>query len=575
MENKNFDFIIIGAGPAGIFAALEMAQKRPQSRVLIVDTGRAISHRACPARIDGQCKHCDPCAIVHGWAGAGAFSDGKLSLSDEVGGHVSDYIGHKRAMDYIHQADDIYLSFGASKTVHGLNNSRVDEIAYEASRYNIRLVPCPVRHLGTENAGPVLGAMHDYLVTKPNTTFLELTSAEDILCLVTGRHAPLARLHPNIKGVAGAQSSGAALVSFNGPAFCSYEHEQGSNAPTSEYAAFAYTTALNTLLADRNHVCRVGDTTIVFWADGSDSAYQDCAMFALFGGEAEENAAYQEADLFNVLKQLSQGRPVDWDDSRLDPDTRFYILGLAPNAARLSVRFFWQNSFGGLAAHLAHHYEQLNIIRPAFAQGTLLTIWRMALETVRKPAPGSRAPEPAQRLAGDLLLAVLNDTPYPATLLNGVQLRIRAQQDITWGQAAILKAYYKRNSANEQIKEVMDMKLNDQSDYLPYVLGRLFSVLESIQRSASPGINTTIKNRYFNAASATPALVFPTLINLAQKHLNKLDGGLAAYYEKRLAELHSLITETLPARMTLDEQSAFQIGYYHETQNRYTKKEEK
>ena len=119
------------------------------------------------------------------------------------------------------------------------------------------------------------------------------------------------------------------------------------------------------------------------------------------------------------------------------------------------------------------------------------------------------------------------------------------------------------------------MKLNDQSDYLPYVLGRLFSVLESIQRSASPGINTTIKNRYFNAASATPALVFPTLINLAQKHLNKLEGGLAAYYEKRLAELHSRITQTLPARMTLDEQSAFQIGYYHETQNRYAKKEEK
>ena len=154
--------------------------------------------------------------------------------------------------------------------------------------------------------------------------------AEDILCLVTGRHAPLARLHPNIKGVAGAQPTGAALVSFNGPAFCSYEHEQGSNAPTSEYAAFAYTTALNTLLADRNHVRRVGDTTIVFWADGSDSAYQDCAMFALFGGGAEESAAYQESDLFNVLKQLSSGTPVDWDGSRLDPGTRFYILGLAP-----------------------------------------------------------------------------------------------------------------------------------------------------------------------------------------------------------------------------------------------------
>jgi uncharacterized FAD-dependent dehydrogenase len=119
---------------------------------------------------------------VHGWAGAGAFSDGKLSLSDEVGGHVSDYIGHKRAMEYIAKADQMYLQFGASKTVHGLNNSRVDEIAYQCSRYNIHLVPCPVRHLGTENAGPVLGAMHDYLVTKTNTTFLELTSAEDILC---------------------------------------------------------------------------------------------------------------------------------------------------------------------------------------------------------------------------------------------------------------------------------------------------------------------------------------------------------------------------------------------------------
>ncbi|HIU20013.1 MAG TPA: FAD-dependent oxidoreductase [Candidatus Limiplasma stercoravium] len=182
MQTQNYDFIIIGAGPAGIFAALRMAQKRPQSRVLIVDTGRAIAHRTCPARKNGQCLHCDPCAIVHGWAGAGAFSDGKLSLSDEVGGHINDYIGHDRAMDYIRQADEQYLRFGASQTVHGLNNARVDEIAYEASRYNIRLVPCPVRHLGTENAGPVLGAMHDYLIRETKTTFMELTSAEDILC---------------------------------------------------------------------------------------------------------------------------------------------------------------------------------------------------------------------------------------------------------------------------------------------------------------------------------------------------------------------------------------------------------
>lgn len=397
----------------------------------------------------------------------------------------------------------------------------------------------------------------------------------DILCLVTGRRGPLAQLHPSIKGVAGAQSSGASLVSFNASAFCSYDHEQGANAPTSEYAAFAYTTALNTLLADRNHVCRVGDTTIVLWAEGAGNAYQDCAMAALFGGMGSDAPAYQENDLLNALKQLASGHAIDWEESRLDPNTRFYVLGLAPNAARLSVRFFWQNSFGQLAQNLDAHYNRLRIVRPSYDQTSSLTVWRMVLETVRKVPAGSKRPEPSPRLAGDLLLAILNNAPYPATLLDGVQLRIRAQQDISWGQAAILKAYYLRNSSNQQLKEVMTMELNEQSTYLPYVLGRLFSVLEAVQQRANPGINTTIKNRYFNSASATPALVFPTLINLAQKHLNKLDGGIATYYDKQITELSSRITETLPARMTLPEQSAFQIGYYHETQKRYTKKEEK
>ncbi len=180
-ENRQYDVIIIGAGPAGIFTALEMTERKPLSRVLIVDTGRAIDRRFCPARVNGQCAHCDPCAIVHGWAGAGAFSDGKLSLSDEVGGQISEYMGHKRAMEYIKRADDLYLRFGASTVVHGRDDRRVEEIAYQASRYNIRLIPCPVRHLGTENAGPVLGAMHDHLVEHTDTTFLELTTAQDIL----------------------------------------------------------------------------------------------------------------------------------------------------------------------------------------------------------------------------------------------------------------------------------------------------------------------------------------------------------------------------------------------------------
>lgn len=397
--------------------------------------------------------------------------------------------------------------------------------------------------------------------------------AEPIRCLVTGQTGTLARLHPSIKGVAGAQSSGASLVSFNAPAFCSFEHEQGANAPVSDYAAFAYTTALNTLLADRNRVSRVVDTTILCWAAGGESAYQDCFLMSIF------NDSYTENDILNTLHHLSKGESIQWDDTRLSPDTRFYVLGLAPNAARLSVRFFWQNSFGALARNLERHYQRLEIIRPSFDKFPTLSIWRLVLETVRKAPPGGRAPEPHPRLAGDLLLAVLNDTLYPATLLNGVELRIRAERSVSRGQAAILKAYYTKYLEQFQpdspMKEALTVELNEQTNYLPYLLGRLFAVLEGLQQSANPGINTTIKDRYFNSASATPAIVFPQLINLAQKHLNKLDGGLAVYYDKQITELSSRITQTLPTRMSLAEQSAFQLGYYHETQRRYTAKAKK
>ena len=397
--------------------------------------------------------------------------------------------------------------------------------------------------------------------------------AEPIRCLVTGQTGTLARLHPSIKGVAGAHSSGASLVSFNAPAFCSFEHEQGANAPVSDYAAFAYTTALNTLLADRNRVSRVGDTTILCWAAGGESAYQDCFLMSIF------NDSYTENDILNTLHHLSKGESIQWDDTKLSPDTRFYVLGLAPNAARLSVRFFWQNSFGALARNLERHYQRLEIIRPSFDKFPTLPIWRLVLETVRKAPPGGRTPEPHPRLAGDLLLAVLNDTLYPATLLNGVELRIRAERSVSRGQAAILKAYYTKYLEQFQpdspMKEALTVELNEQTNYLPYLLGRLFAVLEGLQQSANPGINTTIKDRYFNSASATPAIVFPQLINLAQKHLNKLDGGLAVYYDKQITELSSRITQTLPTRMSLAEQSAFQLGYYHETQGRYTAKAKK
>lgn len=391
---------------------------------------------------------------------------------------------------------------------------------------------------------------------------------DSIRCLVTGQKASLARLHPSIKGVMGAQSSGASLVSFNAPSFESYGHEQGANAPVGSYAAFAYTQALNYLIADRDHMQRAGDTTLVFWAENAEPAFQDFFNMSLFPTDAEN---LSESDFSAAVKKLARGEAVDWENTRLDPNARFYILGLSPNAARLSVRFFWQNSFGKFLENVQKHYDRLEIIRPSYDKFTYLSIYWLLQETVNK---NSRNAAPAPQLAGDVLRSVLNDAPYPATLRNAVNLRIRADHEVTRGRAAILKAYYTKNQNKLCPKEVLTVELNKDSKYLPYVLGRLFSVLEAVQNAANPNINTTIKDRYFNSACATPAMVFPTLINLAQKHLKKLKPNQVTYYNKQIGELMERIPCTYPAHLTLPEQGAFQIGYYHQTQERFTKKEE-
>lgn len=395
----------------------------------------------------------------------------------------------------------------------------------------------------------------------------------ELVCLVTGKRGAAEAVHPSIKGVAGAQSSGAALVSFNGDAFCSYGREQSLNAPTSKYAAFAYTSALNHLLSERNYVGRIGDTTVLFWASGGQRAYQSFSMASLFGAPT----VYSTSDLQKMTLDLCQGKPVLFEETRLDPQTPFYILGLSPNAARLSVRFFLKNSFGAFVKNVQAHQERLEIVRPSFDKFETIPLWKLLDETVNQ---NSRDKSPAPGMAGETLRAILSDTPYPATLLNGVSLRIRAEREITRGRAAILKACYTKladasGHENPDIpKEVLTVSLNPDSTNIPYTLGRLFSVLEAIQSAANPGINATIKDKYFNSASATPGRVFPMLINLAQKHLRKLDKGWRISYSKQLTELTDKLGEAFPDRLSLPQQGAFQLGYYHQTQARYTKKEE-
>lgn len=286
-------------------------------------------------------------------------------------------------------------------------------------------------------------------------------------------------------------------------------------------------------------------------------------MAALFGGEVP---GLSDNDLRAALKRLANGLPCD--DLGVDPNRPFYILGLAPNAARLSVRFFLRDSFGKLMENVNAHYARLEI---AGAKYSILPLWALLNATVRD----FKKQVPSPVVSGATLRAVFSGTPYPVSLMEAVLLRIRAERDITWGKAAIIKSYYLKNPHEDCPKEVLTVSLNEASTNPAYTLGRLFSVYEAVQQAANPGINATIKDKYFNSAAAMPASIFPVLNNLCQKHLRKLDARQRVYYDKQIMKLKGVLNENYPARMTLAQQGSFDLGYYHQTQKRYTKKEEK
>ena len=382
-------------------------------------------------------------------------------------------------------------------------------------------------------------------------------------CLITGNQDVIEPVHPVIKGVYGAQSSGAAIVSFNAPAFCSYGKEQSLNAPVGKYAAFAYTSALNYLLSDRDNVHRIGDTSIVCWAEGAQPEYSLLANFATFGAE---ESPFSEADLRAAVKSIAAGLPCA--QMHLDPQRSFYILGLAPNAARLSVRFFYCNTFGQFLRNVNDHHERMKIVGSKY---DFFPLWAMLRETVNLNT-SDKSPSPV--MAGAVARAIFSGTAYPAALLEATMLRIRAEREITPGRAAILKAYYLKNPSSQCPKEVLTVSLNPNSTNIPYTLGRLFAIYEAVQEAANPGINATIKDKYFGSAAATPGVIFPILDNLCQKHLRKLESGYRIFYDRQIGQVKDILGETYPLRLSLPEQGSFNLGYYHQKQARYTKKEE-
>ncbi|MCG8558283.1 MAG: type I-C CRISPR-associated protein Cas8c/Csd1 [Hyphomicrobiales bacterium] len=441
------------------------------------------------------------------------------------------------------------------------------------------------------------GHLHDRAAAR--AIWAELLAAKDAdegLCLVTGESAPVARLHPAVKGVYGAQTAGASIVSFNLDAFTSYGKDQGANAPVSEHAAFGYTTALNRLL-EKGHWstdekgrkryvhenrAQIGDASTVFWAEaaevGERAAEAAEQLFATLVDPPPPSDAEEAGKLHDVIVKIAAGRPLAEAAPDLQEETRFYVLGLAPNAARISVRFWHQDTLGALAARFREHWDDLRI--EPLPWRTAPSLWRLLYET----AAQGKAENIPPLLAGELMRAILGGGRYPRALLAAVIMRLRADRQINGRRAAILKACLARDvrlhvdthDVRHGAKpEKVPVSLDRTQDNPGYRLGRLFAVLESIQRAALGRVNATIRDRYYGAASATPASVFPVLLRTAGHHIGNLrkgdKGGLAHWFEAEIGEIVGGLKAEFPRNLRIEDQGRFAIGYYHQ---RYAKTED-
>lgn len=416
---------------------------------------------------------------------------------------------------------------------------------------------------------------------------LSQTSDVEGQCLVTGSLSKVARLHQSIKGVTGAQSSGAALVSFNLDAFTSYGKTQSFNAPISEDAVFGYTTALNYLLSNEKHRVRIGDATTVFWAERSSNGLEEDLLSALLypviteegeeGGEKKDDLTSRPVRdpqtirlLQDILVRVRDGKPVAEGLAGVNKDTIFHILGLSPNASRLAVRFWHANRYEVFLEKIGQHYADMSIVKSYDKNPDFVSVGLILKET----APLKDSKRIAPLLGGVLMRAVLTGASYPMALYSALITRIRADRDVNYVRASVIKACLVRNRRfyKKESEVEFTVALNEQNRNTGYLLGRLFSLLEKAQSDANPGINSTIRDKYFGAASASPGSVFPILLRLAQHHLSKAEYG--RFTDKRIEEIASLI-DCFPAHLSLEEQGQFILGYYQQRQALYIKSDKK
>jgi len=387
----------------------------------------------------------------------------------------------------------------------------------------------------------------------------------ETLCIVSGAEDDLERLHAAIKGVWGAQTSGANIVSFNQAAFRSFGKDQGANSPIGKAAAFAYTTALNHLLGKGSRQrMQVGDTSTVFWSSRETHFESDVADF--FGEPPKDDPDRGTRAVEGLFKSVQTGA-----FSAEDGNTKFYVLGLAPNASRIAIRFWISDTIPSMAAKFCQHFEDIKIVHGPRDRDTL-SLFRLLVST----AVLGKSENIAPNVAGETMRSVLAGLPYPQTLLQAAIRRIRAEHEVTHPRAALIKACLNRSLRfnNPQEKEEMKVSLDASNLNSGYRLGRLFATLEKIQAEASPGINATIRDKFYGAASSTPVTVFGSLMRLKNHHLAKLENpGRRVNFEKLIGEIVEGIGD-FPPHLRIEDQGRFAIGYYHQMQAFFTKKTE-
>lgn len=390
----------------------------------------------------------------------------------------------------------------------------------------------------------------------------DLTNAQ--VCSLSGDFDEPAELHTAIKGVWGGQSSGANIVSFNLSAFCSFGKTQGLNAPIGRKKMFAYTTALNTMLeSGSKQRMQIGDTSTVFWTTESHP-FED--EFSAFLGEPVKGEEPDYGKIRSLIAAVKTGVLPPEDN------TKFFVLGLAPNAARIAIRFWYEGDVQDMKQKIVQHFEDIEIVRSSYDR-EFLSLFQLLVST----ATEGKADKIPPNLGGEVARAVMYGTVYPRTILSGAIRRCKAEQRVTHARASLIKGFLVRDARlKKTTKSEVNMKLDKENENIGYLLGRLFSVLERIQEEAhSTKLNKTIRDSYFSAATSNPVVTFKRLQDLAVHHLAKIKnaGKSSNWLDILMQEVISKIPSNgIPTSLTLEDQGRFAIGYYHQRQDFFTKK---